>query len=356
MAPPWQAAADGQPCARRDLRARNDQSRTVTHSQSAVVRHPAGVIGRWQPDPDGGLGVPGATATSRGPEHRVAALTLAALLVVGGLMGTINLFVDGVLRDGAPRWVYGATMAAVHPGRGPAGRPAAGRPLAHVRAGPARRPDLPRRRPLHRGPGPLRHPADAAVPGLRGRLVPGPWELGVNMVVTTVVCLVALWPSYDRRRRPRRPGGGQRRHAQRRRARRLHPAPAGAAAARRDADAQPTSTRSPACSTAGSSSSRRRACGGRPAATAPAWPRWCSTSTTSSGSTTRTATPPGDAVLRAVADVAGGHRPPDRRPGPHRRRGARRPRPGRRPGRGARASPSASGRPSPTAARPTGTP
>src|SRR4029453_2059897 len=25
----------------------------------------------------------------------------------------------------------------------------------------------------------------------------GPWELGVNMVVTTVVCLVALWPSYD---------------------------------------------------------------------------------------------------------------------------------------------------------------
>ena len=26
-------------------------------------------------------------------------------------MGSINLFVDGVLRDGAPRWVYGATMA-----------------------------------------------------------------------------------------------------------------------------------------------------------------------------------------------------------------------------------------------------
>jgi diguanylate cyclase (GGDEF)-like protein len=25
----------------------------------------------------------------------------------------------------------------------------------------------------------------------------GPWELGVNMVVTTVVCLIALWPSYD---------------------------------------------------------------------------------------------------------------------------------------------------------------
>ena len=25
----------------------------------------------------------------------------------------------------------------------------------------------------------------------------GRWELAVNMVVTTVVCLVALWPSYD---------------------------------------------------------------------------------------------------------------------------------------------------------------
>jgi diguanylate cyclase (GGDEF)-like protein len=25
----------------------------------------------------------------------------------------------------------------------------------------------------------------------------GPWELGVNMVVTVVACLVALWPSYD---------------------------------------------------------------------------------------------------------------------------------------------------------------
>jgi diguanylate cyclase (GGDEF)-like protein len=25
----------------------------------------------------------------------------------------------------------------------------------------------------------------------------GPWELGVNMLVTPVVCLIALWPSYD---------------------------------------------------------------------------------------------------------------------------------------------------------------
>src|SRR3712207_6132626 len=52
-----------------------------------------------------------ATAVARGPEHRVAALTLAALLLIGGAMGTVNLFVDDVLREGAPRWVYAGTMA-----------------------------------------------------------------------------------------------------------------------------------------------------------------------------------------------------------------------------------------------------
>ena len=49
----------------------------------------------------------------RGTEHRFAALTLAALLVLGGLLGSINLFVDGVLGDGAQRWIYAATMAAL---------------------------------------------------------------------------------------------------------------------------------------------------------------------------------------------------------------------------------------------------
>ena len=63
----------------------------------------------------------------------------------------------------------------------------------------------------------------------------------------------------------------------------------------------------------------------------------------------------GDAVLRAVAGVAGGDGPPGRRPRPHRRRGTRRPRawsatPTRR-----RTSPSVSGPPSPAAARPTAT-
>ena len=69
------------------------------------------MTGRWQPDLDGGALVPTATAISRGPEHRVAAYTLAAMLVLGSAMGSVNLFVDGVLRAGGPRWLYAATMA-----------------------------------------------------------------------------------------------------------------------------------------------------------------------------------------------------------------------------------------------------
>jgi diguanylate cyclase (GGDEF)-like protein len=52
-----------------------------------------------------------ATAAARGPEHRVAALTLAALTFVGGLLGILNLTVDGVVRAGAARGVYAAAMA-----------------------------------------------------------------------------------------------------------------------------------------------------------------------------------------------------------------------------------------------------
>jgi diguanylate cyclase (GGDEF)-like protein len=50
------------------------------------------------------------SSTGRGPESRVAALTLAALTFVGGLMGILNLTVGGVIRDGAARGVYAATM------------------------------------------------------------------------------------------------------------------------------------------------------------------------------------------------------------------------------------------------------
>ena len=51
-------------------------------------------------------------SVSRGPEHRVAALTLAALTFVAGLIGTANLFVDGTLHQGATRITYTVAMAA----------------------------------------------------------------------------------------------------------------------------------------------------------------------------------------------------------------------------------------------------
>ncbi len=47
----------------------------------------------------------------RGADRRTTALAIAALLVIGALLGSINLLVDGVLREGASRTVYGATMA-----------------------------------------------------------------------------------------------------------------------------------------------------------------------------------------------------------------------------------------------------
>jgi diguanylate cyclase (GGDEF)-like protein len=155
------------------------------------------VIGRWERDSDGGPGVPGATAMSRGPEHRVAAFTLAALLVVGALMGTINLFVNDVLRDGPQRWIYGATMAACM---------LAAIPLL-VRQRVGRRHtfglvllgDLIYLVVVFCIDDPVRYatPLMLLFPSFVAAWFLGRWELAVNMVVTTVVCLIALWPSYD---------------------------------------------------------------------------------------------------------------------------------------------------------------
>src|SRR3954465_1120787 len=47
---------------------------------------------------------------SRGPEPPVAALPHAVLLFLRGLTSTANLFVDGMIRGGGPRWLYGTTM------------------------------------------------------------------------------------------------------------------------------------------------------------------------------------------------------------------------------------------------------
>jgi diguanylate cyclase (GGDEF)-like protein len=45
-----------------------------------------------------------------GSETRVAAFCLAALLTVGAALGSMNLFIDGVLRSGPTRPLYAATM------------------------------------------------------------------------------------------------------------------------------------------------------------------------------------------------------------------------------------------------------
>jgi diguanylate cyclase (GGDEF)-like protein len=161
-----------------------------------AVMHPGAVNGRWQSDPDRGAGARGATAVARGPEHRVAALTLAALLLIGGAMGTVNLFVDGVLRDGAPRSIYAATMGLCFAAaialivRQRAGRWGT---FGLVLLG-----DLIYLAVALCIEDPVRYatPLMLLFAAFVAAWFLGPWELGVNMVVTVVVCLVALWPSY----------------------------------------------------------------------------------------------------------------------------------------------------------------
>jgi diguanylate cyclase (GGDEF)-like protein len=155
------------------------------------------VIGRGDPYSDGGLALPGATAMSRGPEHRVAALTLAALLVVGGVMGSINLFVNDVLRDGPQRWMYGATMAACIAAAVPLvvrQRASRWHTLGLVLLG-----DLIYLVVVYCVDDPVRYatPLMLLFPSFVAAWFLGRWELALNMVVTTAVCLVALWPSYD---------------------------------------------------------------------------------------------------------------------------------------------------------------
>ena len=140
--------------------------------------------------------VPNATAVARGPEHRVAALTLAALLLIGGAMGSVNLFVDGVLREGAPRWVYAGTMVLCMAAAIPLiVRQRAGRwgTFGLVLLG-----DLIYLIVALCIDDPIRYstPLMLLFASFVAAWFLGPWELGINMVVTVVVCLVALWPSY----------------------------------------------------------------------------------------------------------------------------------------------------------------
>jgi len=60
------------------------------------------------PDPCGDPGQPGGSS-----ETRLAAWCLAALLVAGTALGSLNLLIDGVLRPGPMRGVYAGTMLAL---------------------------------------------------------------------------------------------------------------------------------------------------------------------------------------------------------------------------------------------------
>ena len=155
------------------------------------------MIGRADTELDRTVTGPLATPTGRGPEHRVAAFTIATMLVLGALMGGINLFVDGVLREGAGRWVYAATMGLLIAMAVPlVVRQRAGRwhMFGLVLLG-----DLIYVVVVLCVQDPVRYatPLMLLFPAFAAAWFLGRWELGVNMVATTVACLVGLWPSYD---------------------------------------------------------------------------------------------------------------------------------------------------------------
>jgi diguanylate cyclase (GGDEF)-like protein len=68
------------------------------------------VNGRRRAETDAGLLA--SMPVARGLGSPFAAPLLAALIFLGGLVGSLPLAFDGVVRDGAARWVYGATMLA----------------------------------------------------------------------------------------------------------------------------------------------------------------------------------------------------------------------------------------------------
>jgi diguanylate cyclase (GGDEF)-like protein len=137
-----------------------------------------------------------ASAAHRGAEHRVAALTLASLLFLGGLAGSFNLAMGGVVRDGLPRWIYAGTMAICMLTAVPLLlRERAGRwqtfalvllgDLIYVVVALC-----------------LRDPAHYATPMMLlfacfvAAWFLGPWQLAINMVATTVAVLAGMWNNY----------------------------------------------------------------------------------------------------------------------------------------------------------------
>ena len=132
-----------------------------------------------------------------GLDSRVAAHSLAALLLIGALMGSLNLLVDGVLRDGAARWAYAVTMVllfvlAAH--LAIRGRVGQAHTFVLVLLG-----DVTYLVVVLCIEDPLRYatPLMLLFPALAGAWFLPLRPLCVHMIATTGICLAALWPSYD---------------------------------------------------------------------------------------------------------------------------------------------------------------
>ncbi len=137
--------------------------------------------------------------TERGTDHRVSAVALAVLLLLGGTMGLLNLPVDGVVRDGTARWVYTATMVfclllAV---------PLLVRRRAGVWAtfGLVLLGDLIYVVVSLSVDDPIRHssPLMLLFAAFIAPWFLGPWMLSVHLLVTPIACAVALAGSYESR-------------------------------------------------------------------------------------------------------------------------------------------------------------
>lgn len=133
----------------------------------------------------------------RGAERRVAALTLAALLFLGGAMGLVNLFVDGVLREGASTWAYGTTMALL---LALAGWLALFRRIGRWETfGLVVLGDVTYVVVAMCIEDPVRYasPLMLLFPAFVAAWFLGRWMLAANMVVTVLACLLAMRHSYD---------------------------------------------------------------------------------------------------------------------------------------------------------------
>ena len=156
------------------------------------------MIGRPSHAPDLSSGA-GAREPRRpaGLDPRVAALSLAALLLIGALMGSLNLVVEGVLRDGAARWAYAATMLllfSLSAHLAVRGRVGQAYTFGLVLLG-----DVIYLVVVLCIQDPLRYatPLMLLFPALAGAWFLPLRPLCVHMVATTGICLAALWPSYD---------------------------------------------------------------------------------------------------------------------------------------------------------------